>query len=338
MLCKTTVARKVLLHEWKNNSNSGKARIFLIDALADFGASVDACLLVYDSSDRGVAKTCEVFSELSTSSQITCFGYEKNQLIANVNFYKKWKHLQNSKDVNNFTWRSGIKHDCSKVMELKRVGDGYKNDLGELVDVEETFVYPMMKSSNVAKAFASPPSRFMLVTQKFIGQETNFIKTIAPKTWKYLSEHRKCFDRRKSSIYNNRPPFSIFGVGDYSFAPWKVAISGLYKKLHFVVIGPHEGKPVVLDDTCYFLACQSEEEAELIARLLNSEPANEFFSSFIFWDAKRPITAKILKKLNIMALAKVFLAREIIAEKSYREIFSKPEQLRLLEQRAVYGL
>jgi len=203
-----------------------------------------------------------------------------------------------------------------------------------LIDIEETFVYPMMKSSDVANA--SPPSRFMLVTQKFVGQETDLIRILAPKTWDYLSEHRHHFDRRKSSIYKNRPSFSIFGVGDYSFAPWKIAISGLYKRLHFVIVGLYEDRPVVLDDTCYFLACQSEEEAKLIAALLNSEPANEFFSSFIFWDAKRPITAKILKKLSIMALAKAFLTREIITENKCAEIFSQPEQLRLLEQRAVY--
>ncbi len=77
-----------------------------------------------------------------------------------------------------------------------------------------------------------------------------------------------------------------------------------------MAVGPHEDKPVVFDDTCYFLACRNEEEARLIAALLNSDPATEFFSAFIFWDAKRPITAKILKKLNILALAKAVLEDE----------------------------
>lgn len=330
MLCKTAVARKVLFNEWKINPNPGQARIFLIDALSYFGASVDSCLLVYDSWITK-EKTCDVYSGLSTSSKITRFGYENNQLIAQVDFHKKWKHLQKRKDDNNFTWRSGIKHDCSNVMELMRLGNRYVNNLGEHIDIEDAFVYPMMKSSDVANE--QPPSRFMLVTQKFIGQETNLIQTLAPRTWDYLCEHRHHFDQRKSSIYKNRPPFSIFGVGDYSFAPWKVAISGLYKKLHFIVVGPYENKPVVLDDTCYFLACQNEEEAKSIATLLNSKLANEFFASFIFWDAKRPITAKILMKLNIMALA-----REIINDNKHREFFSRPEQLRLLEQRAFYGL
>ena len=40
-----------------------------------------------------------------------------------------------------------------------------------------------------------------------------------------LKQILKILDNRKSSIYNKRPRFSIFGIGDYSFSKWKVAIS-----------------------------------------------------------------------------------------------------------------
>jgi len=116
--------------------------------------------------------------------------------------------------------------------------------------------------------------------------------------------HRDVLDSRKSSIYRNRPSFSIFGVGDYSFAPWKVVISGLCKRLHFVAIGSYSGKPVVVDDTCYFISCQAKEEAEYLAGLLNCEVAQEFFAAFVFWDDKRPITVEVLSKLDLLALAR----------------------------------
>jgi hypothetical protein len=38
--------------------------------------------------------------------------------------------------------------------------------------------------------------------------------------------------------------------------------------------------------------------------MLNSEIARQFYQVFIFWDAKRPITVKILERLNILALAR----------------------------------
>lgn len=50
-------------------------------------------------------------------------------------------------------------------------------------------------------------------------------------------------------IYRGKPRFSVFGVGDYTFAPWKVAVSGFYQVPRFVKVGPMGGKPVVFDDT-----------------------------------------------------------------------------------------
>jgi hypothetical protein len=143
----------------------------------------------------------------------------------------------------------------------------------------------------------------MIVTQKLVGDDTSGIEQVAPATWRYLSDRRARFDRRGSSIYKGKPPFSIFGIGDYTFAPWKVAISGLYKKLEFRVVGPYEGKPVVLDDTCYFVGCGSEPEARFVCSLLSSKPAKEFYASYVFWDAKRPITTDLLRRLDLWRLA-----------------------------------
>jgi len=144
----------------------------------------------------------------------------------------------------------------------------------------------------------------MLVPQRIVGEDTHQIRRSAPKTWQYLQRHAELLDKRASSVYRNRPPFSVFGVGEYSFALWKVAISGFYKKLDFRVVGPHEGKPVVLDDTCYFIACKTRTEAFFIAQLLNSHIARDFFRAFLFWDEKRPITAGLLKRLDLLALAR----------------------------------
>ena len=65
---------------------------------------------------------------------------------------------------------------------------------------------------------------------------------------------------------------------------------------------------MVFDDTIYFLACQSRQEAELLASLLNSAPAREFYSAFIFWDSKRPITVDVLRRLDLRKLHRTFAA------------------------------
>ncbi len=298
MLCKTGVARKVLLYAWERGIQVEEPSIYLFDAREIFGVSVDACLLICKTTRQ---QSCKVYSSLSDEVHETTLGFRDGRLISRARLYDRWEHLQGNE---HYRWRSGIKHDCSKVMELEKVDGGYRNKLGELYNLERTYLYPMLKSSDVAKGNVLEPRKWMLVTQRRIGESTLPIRDRAPRTWKYLQDHSNLLDNRKSSVYDNRPRFSIFGVGEYSFAPWKVAVSGLYKKLHFVIIGSYAEKPIVLDDTCYFIPCGSREEAEYIAALLNSEIADKFFEAFIFWDKKRPITASILRRLDLTALAR----------------------------------
>jgi hypothetical protein len=226
-------------------------------------------------------------------------GCANGMLLADIAAYHRWKHLCGKELA---TWRSGIKHDCSKIMELRREGGKYRNGLGEMVRLEDACLFPMRKGSRLAGNGADE-SRYMIVTQRKVGEDTAAIQETAPLTWAYLRAHAGVLAKRGSSIYRNRPPFSVFGVGDYTFAPWKVAISGFYKKLEFVVLGPVKGRPVVLDDTSYFLPCHSKDQAEYLATLLNSPTARSFYEAFIFWDGKRPITADLLRRLDLRKLA-----------------------------------
>ncbi len=309
MLCKTAVARKVLLHAWKNNVALSEAEIHPIDAMASFGAAVDACLLVCSLSPASHNRDCRVYRQLGDGNLVATIGYHDDQLVADVAAYERWKHL-GGEEI--YKWRSGVKHDCSKVMELWQAGNQLRNGFDEAVELEDDYIFPMLKSSEITNGHSKKPTRWMLVTQRAVGAETSVISVVAPRTWEYLKRHGEFLDRRASSIYRNRARFSVFGVGDYTFAPWKVCISGFYKKLQFATVGPYQGKPVVLDDTSYFVSCQSEQEAHFIAELLNSAPAREFYSAFVFWDAKRPITIDMLRRLDLSAVA-----RELGAESEW---------------------
>jgi hypothetical protein len=299
MLCKTSVARKVLGFGWRTGRRIASAAIYRIDSARQFGAAVDACLLVCELGAAG-AMRCAVFDRLDAAQPTGELGCVDGQLVADLARYRRWQHLIGESP---YPWRSGVKHDCAAVMELRRVGDQLRNGLGEAVEIEDGLLYPMRKSSALARDRDAPPDRIMIVPQRTIGEDTSRLAEVAPRTWRYLARHRAALDRRGSAIYRGRPPFAIFGVGDYTFAPWKVAISGLYKTLRFRVVGPEAGKPVVFDDTCYFVACGSRAEAELVAALLSSDIAREFFAAFVFWDAKRPITVDLLRRLDLRRLA-----------------------------------
>lgn len=341
MLCKTSVARKVLLSIWKKHSPAAYFRFYTIDSQKMFGVSVDACLLIYDNrtdviNQTGEDRSCYVYGTLADAKPSAHIGYRDGVLVSDVDLFDRWRHLlATPKRRQKFTWRSGIKHDASSVMELTKGESGYTNRLNETAPLEDDYLYPMLKSSDIARKLTRMPRFWMLVTQRQIGEETASIRLTAPKTWQYLKNHASILDGRKSSIYRNRPQYSIFGVGEYSFAPWKVAISSMYKELRFQVIGEYDERPVVLDDTCYFLSCASQAEAEFIADLLNSEIAQQFYRAFIFWDEQRPITVRLLRKLDITALADELGVGDQLAG-FYPEMEQSHSQLRLLENPANY--
>lgn len=311
MLCKTSVARKVLGHAWQNSIHISEAEMYLIDTKKYFDASVDACLLYCGfSSNKEQDKICRVYADLK-GKELTTFGYRDGQLVANIANYERYGYLQGGTPCR---WRSGIKHDCSKVMELVSVGNHFENKFGKKLDLELDYLYPLLKSSDLVNGGIAHPRKWLLVTQKYIGEETGRIEQTAPKTWQYLIEHEEWFSKRKSRIYNNRPRFSIFGVGEYSFSKWKVAISGLYKTLEFKLVGSYADKPIVLDDTCYFLPCDTLDDAKTFHELLCSDAARSFLEAFIFWDDKRPIKVDVLKRLDLIALAKEQNLYEHISE------------------------
>lgn len=300
MLCKTAVARKVLCHTWNRELQVARSAIHLIDATEHFGVSVDACLLICALEPGAGSEKCAVYPDLESSGHHSTFAFHRGQMVADLDAMETYGYLHG---ISPLKWRSGVKHDCSRVMELRpKECDGFENGFGETVILESTCLYPMLKSSELMKLHPSP-SRYMVVTQRRVGEDTSRIKHEAPLTWDYLLLHADRLDRRASSIYRNHPRFSVFGIGPYSFAPWKVAISGFYKRLDFRCVGPVEDKPVVFDDTCYFLPCRTGHDAMLLADLLNSKAAKGFFRSLVFWDTKRPITAKLLSSLDLGILA-----------------------------------
>ena len=299
MLCKTAVARRVLSFAWRTSLRIGESAIYRIDAQTHFGAAVDACLLVC-RLDKGSGRTeCQTYEDLSGRKPAKRFGLLAGRLVSDVTSFAELRHLHREERS---VWRSGIKHDCAKVMELTPHSHGtYVNGFGEHVQLEPEFLYPLLKSSDVARG--RKPSRWLVVPQKKVGERTDGIEIRAPKTWRYLTRYSEVLAERRSVIFRGKPPFSVFGVGEYTFSCWKVAIAGLYKEFSFRAVGPVGDKPVVLDDTCYFVPCKNEQQARRLVRGLGAAEVQSFLASLVFWDAKRPITARLLGNLNLQGMS-----------------------------------
>ncbi len=249
----------------------------------------------------GHERSCQVF-DFYTKSSLYSFGWVKDKFVADVDNYVK---MQTIDGISPFTWRSGLKHDCSKVMELSKDNGKFVNGLGEVVDIEDEVIYPLIKSSDVKGELIRQIRKYVIVTQHSTNEDTKLMKEKYPKAYQYLVAHAAYMDNRKSSIYKDRPRFCMFGIGDYTFRKYKVIISGLYKQTNFSLVSEIDGKNAVCDDTCYMLGFDDYDVARLILQILNSQPVQAFINSICFYDAKRAINKDMLMRINLLPALKI---------------------------------
>ena len=300
MLCKTSVARNVFKELKRNYISFASYNILKFDASKVFGISASACLLVFQLSDKPVSSdVCNVHEFEYPETIKSQFGYLNGQFYSDLD-----TSIESFDGQCCFEWRQGVKHDCSKVMELTLQNGTFQNGQKETIQIEDDIVFPLIKSSMFKAPVIHSFSKFVIVTQKKVREETKHLEQEVPKTWKYLNDHIKLFENRKSSIYRGTPPFSMFGVGDYSYSKYKVGVSGFYKQPLFSVLYSDDSKPVMIDDTSYFICFDSYDMAYTAMLLLNSEKVQKFLTSIAFLDTKRPYTKKVLERIDFNRIVK----------------------------------
>lgn len=297
LLVKTSVVKNILFEQLRRRYPISSITQQDFDAKREFGVAVSAALMTIRFHERTYAETCSV-SDFYSGQYLRTMGWTEGKFVSDLNAYTENAFLDGTSPI---SWRSGIKHDCARVMELTKGEDCYFNKEGERVDIEDDLVYPLVKSSDIGEENISTTRRYVIVPQHRVGEDTAYLKTSYPKTYRYLSSHIDDFRKRKSSIYASASDFSIFGIGDYSFKPYKVAISGLYKHTTFTIVMPVEGKPAMLDDTCYSIGFDTLEEAEAAKSVLNSPNVQAFIRSLMFQDTKRVITKDLLMRIDLYA-------------------------------------
>lgn len=307
LLCKISVARNVFEEVQKHNIGCEYFEIFEFDAKKIFSVNSAACLLLIKISPKHSApRKCDVYRFDNPGKKLTSFGFHNNALCSDLD------HMgEDFGGESCFVWRQGVKHDCSKVMELKIDAGKYINGFGERLDLESTYIYPLIKSSMFKNAVIQSSEKSVIVTQKKAGEDTSGISVKSPKLWSYLTSKKPYFDKRKSSIYANAPDFSMFGVGDYSYSNYKVGISGFCKTPFFSLLDGCSSKSIMTDDTSYFISFDSYELAYAAMLYLNTDRVLLFLKKISFVDSKRPFTKKVLSHIDFAKIVRTITFKEL---------------------------
>ncbi|MFH1610056.1 MAG: DNA methyltransferase, partial [Candidatus Bipolaricaulota bacterium] len=123
------------------------------------------------------------------------------------------------------------------LVVMENITEGAKREVPQVTEViEPDLLYPLLRGRDVARWHAEPSAHILLVqdpqTRRGIAEEE--LRERYPKTWAYLKRfepilrERAAFTRyftrkdRSGAVVETGPFYSMFDVGDYSFAPWKV--------------------------------------------------------------------------------------------------------------------
>ncbi|MCM0621440.1 hypothetical protein [Nocardioides bruguierae] len=313
VLVKTQVARAVLTEVARAGLPLVAAEVFGVDARRWFGASVDACWLhlrLDPSAGRppGAAGgyVADVHAGLHRGTPERRVGVVDGRWVEDVDAYARVRAADGASPCR---WRSGVKHDAASALELVVDGAGTaRTAAGQPVAVEPEHLHPLLKGGDLHHG--RPASRLLVLPQRRLGEETAGLADAAPGLWGHLEAHAAVLDGRRSRIYAGRPRFSVFGLGDYTFAPWKVAVSGLHRDARFRLVGPTAvgggaPRPVLLDDTAYQAAFSGPEaaaEAAVAWAVLGSPAASDLLAALLPRGAKRPVTARLLARLDLARL------------------------------------
>ncbi len=298
LLLKTSVIRNLIRDLPQFGFALSGATAFTFDAKREFGIAASAALFVARLGDR-TEPECKVasFGDLPKTSSRR-FGYVEKQFVSNIDTYAQIRQLEGACP---FAWRQGLKHDAAAVMLVRPVSNTtYINSLGETVELEDELLFPFAKGSDIANNPVIQDLRLrVIVPQTKLGQDTQNITERCPKLWQYLLDHRSTLDARKSAMYRDKPRFSIFGVGPYAFHPYKVGIGSFYKTPTFSLILPVAQKPVMLDDTSYYMGFDNLSVAVCTWVTLNLPQVRKFLGAIAFIDTKRPYSKEILARIDL---------------------------------------
>jgi hypothetical protein len=195
--------------------------------------------------------------------------------------------------------------------------------------IEPDLLYPLVRWLDV-KRYSAVPRCGILLVQDVVsrtGIDETVMRSQYPRTLAYLERFRDLLTARAAyRRYQNRGPFySMYNVGTYTVSPVKVVWRRMDRQINAAVIetagvpllaskqcrGSHAQpplldkpavahvRPIVPQETCVVIACESTDEAHYLCALLNSDAVNQRVASHSVRNGKGFGTPGMLEYLGL---------------------------------------
>ncbi|MCD5408192.1 SAM-dependent DNA methyltransferase [Candidatus Bipolaricaulota bacterium] len=198
------------------------------------------------------------------------------------------------------------------LVVVRNITKGAKRKVPEVMEViEPDLLYPLLRGRDV-KRWHAEPSAFILLTHrpgmrlKAIPEEE--MQQAYPRTWAYLKRFesilreraafKRYFTRKDKSgkVVETGPFYSMFDVGDYTFAPWKVVWRHIASDFIIAVTGCQQDKLIMPNEKLMLVPCETPQEAFFLCGVLSSSPVRFGVRAFF---VETQIAPHVIGRFNI---------------------------------------
>jgi hypothetical protein len=164
-------------------------------------------------------------------------------------------------------------------VNVRNITEGARREIVATIhDIETDFLFPLLRGRDVRRWLVNPDAdaQFLVVqdpeTRK--GYPESELLEQTPRTFNYLKEHEDMLRKRaafKRYFQKTGAFYTMFNVGEYTFAPYKV-VWAEQGEFGCAVIGTLDEKPLVPDHKVMLVPFESEDEAHYVCAVANSSP------------------------------------------------------------------
>ncbi|MEW6102363.1 MAG: N-6 DNA methylase [bacterium] len=209
--------------------------------------------------------------------------------------------------ANGVYWVEIIDKRPDGLVIVSNITEGAKREVEAVqAAIEQDLLYPLLRGRDV-KRWKAEPSAYIIMAQdpvKRRGIEEDKMKTSYPKTYMYLKRFEELLRKRRARgvtdmIKGGAPFYTMFAVGDYTFAPYKVVWPNIASEIVSAVISAKDGKLILPQHIVTLVACNSLKEAHYICAIMNSEVVNFSLQAYSMKGGKSFGDPHVLQNIHI---------------------------------------
>jgi hypothetical protein len=195
----------------------------------------------------------------------------------------------NTLGANGIYWLRLIRREGDRCLVENMPGAGRKPLARHRCWIEPDLIYPLVRGRDVGRWRARASGHILLAQdpRARMGMDEGYLRSKLPLTYRFLETFRAELEARRGyrRFFPGKGPFySMYNVGEYTVAPYKVVWPYVTGGFGAAVLGPHDdplvGYRSCVPDCKVVMVMASEEEAHYLSAVLNSSPARFLVSSY----------------------------------------------------------